>query len=62
MKTKTCTKCKRELPICHFHVRKASPDGRTYHCKDCRRGTWLAYYPKHEAAKARASRGEQCST
>jgi len=37
METKTCCRCKRELPLDleHFHSRTKSTDGYDYHCKEC---------------------------
>lgn len=35
MKTKKCSKCKRELPITEFHRNKAAKDGLQSHCKEC---------------------------
>ena len=35
IKTKVCSKCKRELPITEFHRNKATKDGLQSHCKEC---------------------------
>ena len=35
IKTKKCSKCKRELPITEFHRNKATKDGLQSHCKEC---------------------------
>lgn len=32
---KRCGTCKRELPLGHFDIRRASTDGRAYRCSDC---------------------------
>lgn len=37
MKTKVCTKCKRELPVSMFSKSSAKKDGLCTHCKDCHR-------------------------
>ena len=37
MKTKICTKCKRELDITNFSKRKDTKDGLNYICKGCKR-------------------------
>lgn len=33
--TKTCSTCKRELPVSSFYREKLSPDGLRYSCKEC---------------------------
>lgn len=35
MKTKTCSKCKRELPVGQFWKDKSRTDGLTIYCKRC---------------------------
>jgi len=35
MKTKTCTKCKRELPLNAFGNHRGCPGGLSYWCKEC---------------------------
>lgn len=35
--TKACTKCRQNLPLSEYHVRRASPDGLSYVCKPCKR-------------------------
>lgn len=37
MKTKTCTKCKRDLPITQFQADKRRLHGVGSHCRDCKR-------------------------
>ena len=36
MMTKTCSKCKRELPLSKFHADKRKPDGTGCACRDCK--------------------------
>lgn len=50
---KYCSKCLRWLPIevdgkRTFNIRKASPDGLSYHCKDCESATARASYKKRQ--------------
>lgn len=33
---KTCTECRKSLPLSHFHKHAPSPDGHKPRCKDCR--------------------------
>ena len=40
---KECTRCHRMLPLDAFHRERASKDGVTYICKDCRNRTSRAY-------------------
>lgn len=40
---KECTRCHRMLPLDAFHRERASKDGATYICKDCRNRTSRAY-------------------
>jgi hypothetical protein len=35
-KSKTCWKCKRDLPLEDFHILRTSPDGRQNICKSCK--------------------------
>jgi len=35
MKTKTCTKCKKEKSIKEFNINRANKDGLHYYCKEC---------------------------
>lgn len=35
IKTKVCSKCKRELPTTEFHRNKTTKDGLQRHCKEC---------------------------
>lgn len=46
--TKTCGKCKRELPIECFGVHRASADGRRGICKYCRNDQAMAYAREHK--------------
>ncbi len=45
---KECLICKETKEFEHFHVRKASPDGYHYWCKDCRKIKIKGYYPKEK--------------
>lgn len=47
MKTKTCAKCKRELPVESFNRCRGQKDGRHSYCKEC----IAAYKKSHRAAK-----------
>lgn len=35
MKKKTCTGCRRKLPLYQFHASKERPDGRGTRCRTC---------------------------
>lgn len=44
---KTCTVCKKELPISCFYKRKDSKDGYRSECKDCSKINNKQYYDSH---------------
>jgi hypothetical protein len=48
---KTCNKCGVPQPLTNFHVKKNTPDGRNYTCKECfkayRRQYYLDHIPEH---------------
>lgn len=44
MEYKICSKCKRELPISHFHKDKSKKDGYRADCKECRKPITKKYY------------------
>lgn len=44
---KTCSKCKRILPLELFPRRKRSPDGKSSWCKSCFKEHWKDYYEEH---------------
>ena len=35
--TKTCSKCKKELPVEEFYKSNGTKDGLTFHCKSCKK-------------------------
>lgn len=37
--TKTCSKCKKDLPVICFTVDRKNLDGLSTHCRDCRRNS-----------------------
>lgn len=51
---KTCTKCRRRLPVDMFWKRAASVDGLQYRCKECERPG----YEQREAERKRAAKAE----
>lgn len=53
---KTCSKCKRILPLEMFHKKKESPDGHRYDCKICKSEAEKRHYRKTpERRKRRVS-------
>ena len=48
MKTKTCTKCKEELPITEFYKHKTGKFKVNSVCKKCRVGESKEYYQNHK--------------
>ena len=48
----TCTKCKKDFPLSHFH--KASKEARKYshHCRDCKQDYERARSDDHKKARA----------
>ena len=48
----TCTKCKQDLPLSHFH--KASKEARKYshHCRDCKQDYERVRSDEHKKARA----------
>jgi len=55
---KTCTKCKRELPVTdeHFSHRRSAKDGRSGSCKACDREHKQKYRAEHRAELAEIQR------
>lgn len=53
---KTCTVCKTDKPIDHYHNNKRTKDGKSYRCKDCdreaRRG-WSERNPERSKQSSR---------
>lgn len=58
---KVCSRCGQEKPLDQFHNRRASKDGRSYQCRDCKRSYDRPYYharkPRWEALRRRAKYG-----
>ena len=63
--TKICTRCKKELPVAHFHGRTKSSDGLQGYCKSCvseykksKPGALKTSkpFPKHKVAKCKHSK------
>lgn len=50
IKTKECTKCKKEYPATteFFHKQASSPDNLTYTCKNCRKTSDAVVYLKNK--------------
>lgn len=44
MNRKRCTLCGETKPLSEFHLNKATPDGRAYRCKVCRRSIYRQRY------------------
>jgi len=46
--TKTCSRCKKELSLDNFGLRKGTKDGLRYECKKCRKIEWKKYYQENK--------------
>lgn len=59
---KHCRYCNTDLPAEEFHVRKASPDGLSYRCRDCQRVYSAERYAADPGkAKLRATQWAACN-
>jgi hypothetical protein len=50
MNTKTCYKCKQELPISQFRCNKSRKDGLQVYCKDCDKLKQSEWYQKNKVS------------
>jgi len=48
MKSKICSKCKKEKPLKEFHKQKANKDGLAYQCKECNKERNKEYYKNNK--------------
>ena len=47
LSTKTCSKCKRKLPLEQFHKNRSMMDGYAHECKQCKHAYNVAYHRNH---------------
>ena len=56
MKTKTCSKCNRELPSTEFYKHRTRYDGLHSHCKDCKNNARYTHYRNNRSTYQRKRR------